>query len=394
MAILCLAVFGSPPGVFADEPLRGAQPKAPPEAVQRLEESDAQRDRLLASLLNSGDPRQVAWGAYEAGRRGAKALVPRLVELVSQDAEDQTGAAWKAARRAVWAALVDLEAKLSGNVLVEIWGQESEMAAILAVAWGTDEATLRLFQLAAHKQPSASPELVALGNRLAARKTRGFAYRLMESMPLQLYVVAHSDAAKSAYAPPSNGIPWSGRMNIPAGFPPVVFHTLRGVPTAAARVLSVGVRTVYVVRYETPGTDVMVGGVFGAELYSEPGTAAARLSWQEACRWWIDAMLPSGVQTPGGLPGTRECANIVWNDTKSFVASAQAASRAVFGRYYAIAQELIDAGCMSFEQARLLAPVIQTRVVDQRDGGSTLPALPEIELVPPRNPFLADRKSR
>jgi len=361
-------VLNAGPGVAGpDEP-------APPPALQRLAELDAEQVQILRGMLASDDARTVAWGAYEAARRRVDALVPVLLTLAADGVSAGGARLDDHAQRSVRAALVDLDAKAPTQLLRQFLregGGADDDAIVLAVRRGSNEDLLMAWDTLGQEYAPWVGQL-ALGNRLARRGAKGFARRLLAALQVRLRVVVRDDDSRAHYRAPSAGVPGDGRFLVPPGYPPTVLHQISDFAFYGSVVLAEGIRPIYLSRVEWREREVGFGNVVG-----RPG-------WQEAYREFLAMLLDvRSVQDAGILPRdvtvTRR-----WRGAEDYVAWAAKRWDKTHRSYWALAKRLIRREVLTAAEAATLEPRVEVLVKDERDEWGDLPKL---DLKPPPNPY-------
>ena len=379
--LLLLAIVG--PARAEDEP--GAKAPAPPAALEQLEASDAEQVEIVRELLGSSEPRLVAWGAYEAGRRTLVALTPELLRLARELPQARDLPSSGHALRTVRAALVDLDAVVPQDLLsamVRAGGFAEETAAILAIGHATPQELLALFQLSEPRH-APGPAQLALGNELARVRPAGFALCMLLALRFDLHVFVHDDERRSGLGGATGSVAGDGRLEVPAGWPPVVMHRLRTRPGRGAHVLATGPRTVYVWRSEHTERSVGFGSVLGS--YTR----------QAACRDWLASLferVPGSAFTPdtvrvANVPRERNVANVRWTTAEAYVPALRLAYERVHTRFHAFMGRLIERGVLTRDEAARVVPQVRVHVHDERQDRSSRPALPDVPFTTPKNPF-------
>lgn len=341
--------------------------------LQQLADLEAKNVEVLRTMLASDDSRTVAWGAYEAGRRRARALIHVLLHL-AQHRTLRTKEIDTWALGAVLAALVDLEARAPRELLLKLWrGGRMTTSVILAIENGTKQDLLALWD-ATSKDGSPYDEERALGNALASRWVGGFARRLLADLKIELHLLVRSDDREAFWRRPSGSVPGDGRYTVPVGYPPIVVHGVTTLSGAGNVVLADGIEPIYRYRWEHKERTIGFGVVHGMP------------TWQEAHREWLSMLLGYSWRMREVVPPRDMAYAYRWGWKAGYRRWAQEKFDEVHAAYWRLARELIAEKELTREEAAGLVPKIEIRVHDDRTRKTT--RLPQLVLTPPPNPFL------
>jgi len=150
-----------------------------------------QRADWAADWLRSQDPVRVAWGAWLAGRDRETALIPPLVQKVT---EYQTGAesTWASVERdrhdsllAVLDALIQLRGTLPAEQACKLYPEFAAQSVILLIR-STEDARTALLSI--FGKAKANWTWLAVGNALSKTQTAGFAALLLSRFTQHLKV--------------------------------------------------------------------------------------------------------------------------------------------------------------------------------------------------------------
>jgi hypothetical protein len=367
LAALCLVVLVLPGPVVAAP----GEPALPP-ALKALAELDGKQEEILRGMLASEDARTVAWGAYEAARRGGETLVPALLRLATDKTTAGGTALDEHALRSVHAALVDLNAKAPAKILRQLLdegGFAADDALILAVRRGSDEDLLMVWD-ALGQEYAPSLGQIALGNALAHREARGFAARLLAALEVRLRIEVRDDRRQGRYCEPRGSVPGDGRFVVPPGYPPTVLHSISDASFDGSVVLADGIHPIYLSRTEYRETEVGFGD------------AGGMLSWQDAYREFLAMLLreDSVVRIlPRDVTATHR-----WKDSEHYVAWAAKQWNETHERFWALVARLVEREVLTEAEAATLDPRIEVLVKDER---SKRDYIERLDLKPPPSPY-------
>lgn len=223
-----------------------AQQGALPSFV-RLGDAGAEARRLL----QSGENRERAWGAYLLGLHGLRAEAPRLVELLADPA--LAGGDWEAAlvRQAALDALIRLDAKVPAERLLPLYTSSPDEVIILLARepQQNQQALLSLFDDA-----SPTGRWLAVGNLLAETRAPGFAARLMAGLKIEARVYVYDREGDRGYGGDCGGGSGVGQFFKPLDeYPPVFYYSLTKADARGAVVVAPGRHTVCYARSLAPG---------------------------------------------------------------------------------------------------------------------------------------------
>jgi hypothetical protein len=229
-------------GGSGEEAQQGALP-----SFVRLGDAGAEARRLL----QSGENRERAWGAYLLGLHGLKAEAPRLVELLADPA--LAGGGWEAAlvRQAALDALIRLDAEAPAERLLPLYASSPDEVIILLARepQQNQPALLSLFDDA-----SPTARWLAVGNLLAETRAQGFAARLMAGLKIEANVYVYDAEGDRNYGGGCGGGGGGGQFFKPLDeYPPVFYYSLTKAGARGAVVAAPGRHTVYYARSLAPG---------------------------------------------------------------------------------------------------------------------------------------------
>ena len=202
-------------------------------------------------LLESGENRERAWGAYLAGLHGLKAETPRLVGLLADPALD--GGGWEAAlvRQAALDALIRLGAEVPAETLLPLRPSSPDEVLIL-LARDPRQNQPALLSLFVEGTPAT--HWLAAGNLLAETRAMGFAARLMAELKIEAQVYVYDDDGnRSGGVGGGSGGGGCGAFRSPDEYPPVFYYFLTTGGARGAVVTAPGRHAVYYVRSMSPG---------------------------------------------------------------------------------------------------------------------------------------------
>ena len=302
-------------------------------------------------LLQSGEHRERAWGAYLAGLHGLKAEAPRLAELLAEPA--LAGGGWEEAlvRQAALDALIRLGAEVPAETLLPL-RQTAPDEVIILLARAPQQNQQALLSLFTDESPES--HWLAVGNLLAETRAQGFAVRLMAGLKIEASVHVYDSEGERGYG---GGCGGCGRFcdffRPPDGYPPVFYYSLTTADVRGAVVAAPGRHTVYYVRAPSPPC--------GRGL----GYGCGRPSRDEY-----------RVEYVAGLLGTTEellkleahpFREVVCQDARQCRRALAAVRDELVGGHAEALKQLLDAGLLDAAEAAELKPDITIRVNDSRD---------------------------
>ena len=326
----------------AEEAPRGDLP-----SFVRLGDARAEARRLL----ESGENRERAWGAYLAGLYDLKAEVPRLVELLADPALDAGG--WEEARvrRASLDALIQLGAEVPAETLLPLkQSAPDEVIILLARApHQNQQALLSLFV-------DASPDShwLAVGNLLAEARAAGFAARLMAGLKIAGDVYVYDYEGERGYGAGGCGGCGCGcnTFRSPDEYPPVFHYSLTTVSYGGAVVVAPGRRTVYYVRSASPACDC--GG----------GSGCGPAKDQYRVEYVADLLGTTEEELKLEFRPSRE---VVCREARQCRLALAAVRDEIVVGHAAALKRLLDAGLLDAAEAAELKPDITLRLNDSRE---------------------------
>ncbi|MBV8858283.1 MAG: hypothetical protein JOZ02_15230 [Acidobacteria bacterium] len=230
-----------------------SRPGALPSFV-RLGDAGAEARRLL----QSGENRERAWGAYLTGLHGLESEAPRLVELLADPA--LAGGGWEAAlvRQAALDALIRLDAKVPAEKLLPLYASAPDEVIIL-LAREPQENQPALLSLFDDATPTA--HWLAVGNLLAETRAPGFAARLLAGLKIEARVYVYDREGDRGYGGGCGGCGGGYDNAGPWGeYPPIFYYFLTTSNARGAVVAAPGRHTVYYERTTSPARGCGVRG--------------------------------------------------------------------------------------------------------------------------------------
>ena len=228
-------------GAAAEE----AAPNPLPEFV-RVGDVGAEARRLL----QSGEKRERAWGAYLAGLHGLKAETPRLVRILSDPSLAAGGREDGLVRQAALDALIRLRATVPADDLLPL-RQSSPDEVIILLALAPRENRPALLSIFDEASPLA--HWLAVGNLLAETRAPGFAARLLAELKIKAYVdVYDREGDRVGGGGNGGGGGGCGAFKSPDEFPPVFYYFLKNWSERGAVVVAPGRRPVFYTRALQP----------------------------------------------------------------------------------------------------------------------------------------------
>lgn len=343
--------------------------------------------REIRRRLWSGDPRDVAWGAYEAGSRRMIDARFDLIEVLPA-CTGQPEREWSRARSAVLDALVRLEAKLPIELLTPFlyrFPRPNAARILLANAARADEnCLLSLLPRLAGRDGSVSIEELLIGNLLCELRAAPFAKQLLPLSSMELTVYVGCWGRSGGYVGGGVGMPGSGRGGaaIPPlqGFPPFVTYDLRRGDPKDGRwsLVADGPRPIYYRRAEHLGDA------------SDSTRGVGRLRYDECAAEWLADM--AGVKVADAVLPENDWLVVHWGDVQRVVSRVTAARDELLDRYWNLVSCLVQQKVLTSEEARGLSMRVLVPVVGRQAHWIG----PFPELPPPRDPpeFLDEVRER
>ena len=344
-----------------------AEPETEPGA--RLAALRSRQVALIRPLLASGDDRQVAWGATWARELSLTDLVPDLVALVRDEAQDDEAVGYYG-MLAVFDALIHLDAMIEGEALRPFlerrhgFGHDHKAAAIvLAVRSGNPHTLLELFDVLDRDGKSWEEGWLALGNVLASSGVAGFAMRLVQGIEIDVEITVR-DPGRHGGGSRDLGIgSGDGRLPECEGYPRIWRYDLTERPRTGDLLLADGPRPIFLRRREAQRG-------FGSTRRT-PDRTRDRLAW-------IAGLVGTQVDE---LPLERRYGRTVaWSTPEAYLASVRGLQVQIASDFAQTVQRLVATGHLAAHEAEALRPRMHLEVRDKREDPSVpLPPLPDAE---------------
>jgi hypothetical protein len=216
----------------------------------RLGDADAE----AARLLNSGENRERAWGAYLVGLHALKGQTPSLVSILQDESLNAGGPVESVVRQAALDSLIRLDAEVPSDVLLPLYASSPNEVLIL-LARSPQENQGALLTLFTENEPPA--RWFAVGNLLAEMRAPGFAARVLAGLKIRasVYVFDREDHGGFGTGGGCGGCGYGVDWSPDAELPPVGYYALDYVPSRGATVVARGRHVVYYTRalYPTQG---------------------------------------------------------------------------------------------------------------------------------------------
>lgn len=328
-----------------------AQTPGPRDVPAEVAAHTVETRELVARLLDSGEPRERAWGARLAADDGLAEYADRLAALATSKDEHPR------VRNAAVDALVVLRVKVPAE-LAEALYDDYEDASIVLLS-RAENADARVLALAGRE--TGGLRWLALNNLLAERKTPGFAAATLRDLRL-LVTLSVSEDGNRGYGFGGGG----GSVGCPGGgyddgFPPMFFYRLVAGDRVGGELFAPGPRPI----------------AFARLLYG--GSADEQFDRDEARLEYL-ALLAEGwardVRAATGLSAVEDV-SVKWEGGDALRVEARAARASVGRRFAALVAKLRERGLLTDDEAAGLVPNVTVGVYDFRaDRTTPLPEIP------------------
>lgn len=221
----------------------GVEPNRPTPSFVRLGDAGAE----AARLLNSGENRERAWGAYLVGLHGLKEQTRSLVSILRDEGLNGGGPLESVVRQAALDSLIRLDAEVPSDVLLPLYAYSpNEVLILLAHSPQENQAAL----LALFTDNESPARWFAAGNLLAEARTPGFAARLLAGLKIRasVYVFDREEHGGFGTGGGCGGGGFGTDWSPDAELPPVGYYALDYVPSQGATVVARGRHVVYYTR--------------------------------------------------------------------------------------------------------------------------------------------------
>ncbi|HVF44126.1 MAG TPA: hypothetical protein VM936_13975 [Pyrinomonadaceae bacterium] len=243
--LVCAALLCVASGRASGQGGVGPDPAAP--SFVRL--GDAGAD--AARLLNSGENRERAWGAYLVGLHAMKEQTPSLVSILQDESLNGGGRVESAVRQAALDSLIRLDAEAPSDVLLPLYAYSPNEVLIL-LARSPQENQAALLTLFTDNEPPA--RWFAAGNLLAEMRAPGFAARVLAGLKItaSVYVFDREEHDGIGVGGGCGGCGFGMDWSPDAELPPVGYYALDYVPSLGATVVARGRHVIYYTRVLYP----------------------------------------------------------------------------------------------------------------------------------------------
>lgn len=220
----------------------GTDPAAP--SFVRLGDAGAE----AARLLNSGENRERAWGAYLVGLNALKGQTPSLVSILRDESLSGGGPSESVVRQAALDSLIQLDAEVPSDVLLPLYAHSPNEVLILLARSPQEnrDALLALFT-----DDESPARWFAAGNLLAEVRAPGFAARLLAGLKIRASVYVFDREAHGGFGTGGGcggGCGFGNDWTPDAELPPVGYYALDYWPSQGATVVARGRHVVYYTR--------------------------------------------------------------------------------------------------------------------------------------------------
>lgn len=197
----------------------------------------ADADSRIGAMLQSADPRQQAWGAWDAGREHRRHLAPALMNVVRQRAGG-TSRAEQAAVDVALDALIQMQVAVPADLIVVAHRVRPVQALILA-SQSTAEIDDFLIDVV---RDAESYEWLLAANLLVERRVPRFALELLSSLKVTLVVGLYDREGMGGGrgGGRSTGVGCGAGPTPAPGLPPWAMYSLTEFANAGLSVASIG----------------------------------------------------------------------------------------------------------------------------------------------------------
>jgi len=336
--------------------------------------------------LRDGTSRDVAWGAYEAGRAGIREAEPLILERLAACARAPGGREAWAVRANLLDAAIRLRIMPARHVLVDLARRHPEtVATLLSRAAHPPPATLlAVFDVFDAVAGEIEPWL-ALGNRLRALHTPGFAVRLLRKLGLHRRLQVWSEEGPYAgWRGASGHVVGCGYARVLPGYPPFPRYRLALQGGTGYELLSDGAHPVYARRWETRNERVWFCSVPPSERRQQD----CRRAWLAEDPYGLARAAEPGVRRsdPASFPAYNAVIDMRYRGHQPWDRELRAHIEGLCAAYWARVARLVAAHRVTESEARTLCPVVEFKVVDKRDDKRH--ALPPIPVGKAMNPWI------
>jgi hypothetical protein len=321
----------------------------------------------ILNHLQSHDLAQVARGAHQADVHGLKELVPELRKTLHRLTKlKATGVRYTS--MVLFDALIRLKAKLPPDEIEPWLGGHTLPAAMVLMARQPkeyEELLLGLFETHA-KDPWKSECWLAAGNLLVSFKSKKIASRILKGLHAVVSMNLHDVGGDiqetwSVGLGGGAGATSSGRIRIPANYPPVALYRLEKKKLPKTRLLAPGPKPVYYRRLSAQGCRTR-------SFYSLEDTSRRKLEWM--CALLDIKMETQPFQLSDGT-------NVAWQDSDAYVRKIKVEKEKVEGSFRSLINRMQLKGLVTKEEASGIKPTVSIHVFDHRQDDKT--PLPEID---------------
>ena len=308
--------------------------------------------------LQSGEPREIAWGAFRAAAYRLRGLGPEVIAAIEQSPTGHLSLEQSTMLASLFDAGVQLDLAMPAALLKRFWQMFPVQTSVLLARATGDRATT-LLDLA---RSTNGLRWFAVANALLEASAPGFAYLILKDVQFRILVAVSEDGTRTVgeSAGSSCGVADGIGLN-PSGFPPKALYSL-GLGTNGEIVLSSGPRTVYYRR------TVEYQAQFGASTFDVAGpTDEERFQYVTALAGSEWSRMSLSRSEP-----------IRWQNGHQLIEDVAAVRSAAEYRYRALVEALTSAGRLTAQEADGLAkPAVEIKLVDTREDKSI--PLPNIQ---------------
>jgi len=294
--------------------------------------------RDIDARLQSGDPRQAAWGAFIA----AQYHIHKTAALWSAMIATPEAGDW------ILDALIQMRASIPASQLLATYDRWPIQTLVLLgdSRIDRDEVLHELFKRARGDQ------WFAIANLLMEARSPGLAVALLRELRLTLHISIVNDGSEFSIGSGSGIGIGCGIIGTDDGYPPRAYYRFSG-PERGAVVLAHGPHPVHYLRTMTAG-----GSQSSASDRDGGGPSARdRVQYLAAFAGFTDLDMPIRAETS---------ASVQWTSQEAFEGEVAAQRADIEFRHRLLLQRLIDYKRLTPADAEWLQPAIDVQITDRR----------------------------
>jgi hypothetical protein len=309
--------------------------------------------QLVQQLLRSPEKKDQAWAAWLVGKYRLEEFAPALTELLpAQTPAWASDDDWLA--RAIFDALVQLDAEVAAARLIPLFDQYSNVVVIL-LAKSSEKHQHELFSLL--EKNLLDEHWLAICNLLAKQRSPGFAAILLRDLSIQatLHVTQDPNAGYGGGA--SSFGRGCGVAKAPKGFPPPVRYELSTRHQRGNVLVVPGRHPVYYSRVEAKPDERGQFGVGSSHNYGDRNEYRAD---------YLLDLLYASRETSSFTHNPSF--TIVWKNSVAYQREIARTRKQLNQSWHAMVERLMQANLLTTEEAATLKPNISLQVFDHREN--------------------------